>query len=207
MRNVIFIALLCASLASCDLFTTRNPESPDLGTTFIWTPAATPNTLLDNFTGALSAVDPTNYARCFLSSQDTVAGTATVTYTFTPRAGLDPASKSLFDSWTMQSEQNFLTKLHASLVANPQIAITISNLTIDQSNASNAAISADYLALLPLPTNSTLPDSIKGTLKFQMMLVTTPEGTKEWRVVNWTDLASASAGVKTFTDLKVQLSS
>jgi hypothetical protein len=209
MRLTIVILLLAATLASCDLFTTRNPESPDLGSTFIWTPAATPNMLMDNFSGALGAVDPGNYARCFFSSQDTITGTTVAAYSFTPRAGLDPSSRVIFDpnSWNTQSEQNFLTKLRASLVSNPIINVTISNLSIDQPNGTNATITADYSVLLPLPTNSTLPPSIGGTLKFQVVLVTTPEGTKEWRVANWTDFISSNASLKTFTDLKVQLSS
>ena len=207
LRNVIMILCGCLALASCDLFSTRTPETPDLGTTFIWTPAATPSTLFDNFTGTIAAVDASNYARCFISIQDTVTtGAAPATYSFIPRAGLDQSSRSIFDTWTVQSEQNFLTKLRASLVSNPKVTITITNKSIDQSNATTARISADYLILLPLPSNSTLPGSIAGSLIFQLVLVTTPEGTKEWRIASWTDFASAT-GTKSISDLKIQLAS
>ncbi len=206
LRNTIIVLTICFTLVSCDLFSTRTPETPDLGTTFIWTPAATPATLFDNITGTIVAVDASNYARCFISLQDTVApGVTPTTYTFIPRAGLDQSSRSIFDTWTVQSEQNFLTKLRASLVNNPKTIITITNKSIDQSNATTARISADYQIVLPLPSNSTLPGSISGSLIFQLVLVTTPEGTKEWRIASWTDFALPAG--KSISDLKIQLAS
>lgn len=208
MHKVTLLTLLIAlvALSGCDLFSTRAPESPDLGTTFLWTPAATPNLLVDDFTGSLNAVDAANYSRCFISAHDTAVSGA-ITYTFEPRAGLDQSSRSLFDGWTIQSEQNFLTKLRASLVSNPRINTTLSNLAIDQTTSTNARISADYSIQIPIPSNSTLPPLISGSLIFQAMLVTTESGTKEWRISNWSDFAPSGALAKTFSDLKVQLSS
>lgn len=204
--SLLVLTAVSLAFAGCDLFSTRNPESPDLGSTFIWTPAATPAVLVDDFTGALEAVDAANYSRCFVSSQDTISS-GPVVYSFSPRAGLDQSSRSLFDAWNVQSEQNFLTKLRASLVSSPRMDMTISNLAIDQTTSTNARISADYSVLLPIPTNSTLPTSITGSLIFQAVLVTTEQGTKEWRITSWADFAAGSGTAKTFTDLKVQLSS
>jgi hypothetical protein len=202
------LLILCIfTLASCDLFSTRNPESPDLGNTYIWTPAATPSTLIDNFTGTLQSVDASNYARCFLSATDTIAGAMALLYSYTPRAGLDASSKTIFDSWTVQSEQTFLTKLRASLVANPKLTVTITNIVIDQTNASTAKVTATYQLLLPLPSSSTLPSTLSGTLLFQLVLVATETGTKEWRISSWSDFALATGTAKTFSDLKVQLAS
>lgn len=205
MRVVLSILLLSVSLASCDLFTTRTPDAPDVGSTFFWTAAGTPNTLLENFKGALQVADASNYAKCFISSHDTA--TIPTVYTFTPRPGLDASSKVVFEGWTTQSEQNFLTKLRSSLVNNPRLEITISNLQINQSNATVATLQANYVILFPLPSNSTLPESISGSLIFDMRFVTIEGGTQEWRIISWTDDVQASNPQKTFTDLKVQLAS
>ncbi len=205
---LVVVSMLACVLASCDLFSTRDPQPPDLGSTFIWTPASTTATLLDNFTGTLQAIDPSNFARCFVSSQDTVTdasfGTA---YIFTPKAGLDASSLSVFAAWGQQSEQTFLTKLRASLQSNSKITVTLSNTVINQSTASTAHVSADYMLVLPLPSNSSLPASISGSLIFQMVLVTTESGTKEWRIIGWSDFAGTNTSVKTFTDLKLQTGS
>ncbi|MBS1903612.1 MAG: hypothetical protein JSS75_07920 [Bacteroidetes bacterium] len=207
MRSLgpVVAMIVALAFAGCDLFTTRTPESPDLGSTFVWTPAATPNTLVEDFSGSLQAVDAANYSRCFVSAQDTAVSGA-VQYSFSPRAGLDQASRSLFDAWTVQSEQSFLTKLRASLVSNPRLSVTLSNEQIDQTSSTQARIAVDYSVLLPTQTNSTLPSSIAGSLIFQAQLVTTEQGTKEWRIVSWSDFAGTTSA-KTFTDLKVQLSS
>lgn len=194
-------------LSSCDLFSTRTPASPDLGSTFIWTPAATPSYLLDDFKGALAVLDATNYTKCFISAKDSSVTGESFVFSFTPRSGIDAAKRVIFDSWTTQSEQNFLTKLRASLTTNPRLTITLSNIQINQTNSNSATINADYLLLLPTQSNSAIPASINGSLIFQVVLVTTEQATKEWRIVNWADFALIQGTLDTFTDLKVQLSS
>jgi hypothetical protein len=205
VRFLFSIVLICLSLTSCDLFSTRTPDPPDVGSTFFWTAAGTPNTLLENFKGALQVADAANYAKCFISTHDTA--TTPAVYAFTPRPGLDATSKLVFDGWNTQSEQNFLTKLRSSLVSNPRLEVSITNLQINQSNATVATLQANYIVSFPLPSNSTLPESISGSLIFDMRFVTIEGGTQEWRIINWTDDVQASNPQKTFTDLKVQLAS
>jgi len=202
---LLFLTIM--ALTSCDLFTTRTPSPPDLSSTFIWTPASTPQNLLDNFNRTIHDADAANYTKCFISVKDTSVSGDKFTFTFTPRAGLDASSQSIFNVWTTQSEQNFMTKLQTSLVSNPQLTVTFSNTTYDQSNSNSARISSDYLILLPTQSNSSLPASISGSMILQVSLVTTEDATKEWRIVNWQDFAPSSGNSKTFTDLKVQLSS
>ena len=208
------MVLLCASvlcfvitLSSCDLFTTRSPAAPDFGSTFIWTPAETPSTLLSNFKATIEVLDAANYAKCFIGAKDSSVTGEKFTFSFTPRSKLDAASRSLFDLWSIQSEQNFMTKLRSSLVSNPRLTVTFTNMSIDQSNSNTAHITSDYLILLPVQSNSSLPASISGSLILQVVLITTEQATKEWRIVNWQDFAQPSGNSKTFTDLKVQLSS
>ena len=203
----VCLILLTVGFSSCDLFTTRTPAPPDLGSTFIWTPAETPNTLLSNFKGTIEVLDATNYTKCFIGTKDSSVTGEKFAFSFTPRSGLDAASRSLFDLWNIQSEQNFMTKLRSSLVANPILTVTFSNTSIDQSNSNSARITSDYLILLPVQSNSSIPASISGSLILQVSLVTTEQGTKEWRIVSWSDFAPPSGNSKTFTDLKVQLSS
>ena len=202
--TLVYLPIL---LSSCDLFTTRTPQSPDLGSTFIWTPAAIPSNLLDNFKGTIEVLDATNYTKCMIASKDSAVAGTTYSYSVTPRSGLDATSRSIFDLWNTQSEQNFMTKLKGSLVANPRLSVTFSNVNIDQSNSNSARITTDYVVLLPTLTNSTIPTAISGSIILQVTLVTTEQATKEWRIVNWSDFSPSAGNSKTFTDLKVQLSS
>ncbi len=198
---------LAITLSSCDLFSTRTPSDPDFGSTFIWTPAATPNYLLANFKGTIEVLDATNYTKCFMSPKDSsVAGDKSV-FIFTPRSGLDASSRSKFDGWNIQSEQNFMTNLRSSLVSNPRLTVTFSNTKISQSNSNAADITTDYLVLLPVQSNSSIPPSISGSMILHVILVTTEQATSEWRITTWSDFAQQSGNSKTFTELKAQLSS
>ena len=202
-----FLLSLALVLNSCDLFSTRTPASPDLGSTFIWTPAATPQYLLDNFKGTIQVLDATNYTKCFISTKDSAVTGDKPVFSFTQRPGLDAASRSIFDFWNTQSEQNFMTKLRSSLVADPKLTVTFSNTNINQLNSNSADITTDYLVQLPMQANSSIPSPINGSMVLHIVLVTTEQATKEWRIVNWSDFAPPSGNSKTFTDLKVQLSS
>ncbi len=201
-RKVFIHIAVLLFLSSCDLFSTRTPNPPDFGSTFIWTPASVTNILLENFKGTIEVLDASNYAKCFISSKDTAVSGEKFIYTFTPRSGLDATSRSIFDQWNVQSEQNFITKLKSSLVANPKLTVTFTNTQTDESQNS-ARITSDYLILLPTLSNSSLPASISGSFLLQLSYVTTDQGTKEWRIVNWSDFAQQSGNSKTFTDLKL----
>jgi len=194
-------------LNSCDLFTTRTPDPPDLGSTFIWTPASTPNLLLENFQGTMQVLDATNYTKCFISPADTAVSGDKLSFTFTPRAGLPASSQSIFTLWNIQSEQNFMTRLQSSLVANPRLGDSLGVTSINQSNSNTADLNISYVVSLPVQANSSIPSQISGTMILHCVLVTTEQATKEWRIVNWQDFAPSSGTAKTFTDLKVQLSS
>ncbi|MEP7233921.1 MAG: hypothetical protein ABI778_01375 [Ignavibacteriota bacterium] len=199
------LMLLFLFLNSCDLFTTRTPETPDLGSTFIWTPAATPNYLLDNFSATMTVLDATNYAKCFIGSKDSASDGSQQVFTFSPRPALDPNIRVLFDQWNVQSERNFMTKLAASLVTDPKLTVKFSNVNINQVNSNSADITLEYLVLLPVQSNSTIPPSISGSMGLHIIVVTTEEQTKEWRIVNWSDFAQTSGNAKTFTELKSQV--
>ena len=199
------LLLLFPTFSSCELFSTRTPASPDPGSTFVWTPAATPQYLLDNFKGTIEVLDATNYTKCFMSTKDSSVTGDRPVFSFSPRSGLDAVSLSKFYPWDTHSEQNFMTKLRSSLVASPRLTVTFSSININQTNSNSADITANYLILLPVQSNSTIPASISGLMTLHLVLVTTEEATKEWRIVSWIDFALPTGNSSTFTDLKAQL--
>lgn len=199
MIRLIFIAVLGLSLSGCDLFSTRTPEPPTTGSGFIPTPASTISILLQNFTGTLAALDAQNYLHVFISPNDST-GSGSKTYTFRPAE-----SQSVFVVWSPQSEQNWLSNLSHQLPSGSRLLVSLTNQTIDQSS-SPATFSADYSISIPVPSSSLIPGVVQGSLQMQMLLVTTSEGTKEWRILSWTDVASKTGNSPSWTDLKVKLS-
>ncbi len=205
MSRALCMFILGVSFAGC-LFSTRTPEPPSASNTFIWTPATTPEYLLQDFTGTLQILDAPDYMRVFITSSDSGAGTKT--YSFTPAPGLDQASRGIFTNWNVASEGAWLQKLSSLLPANSQIVVTLSSVVTSQSSANTASISADYAVSIPTTTSSSvLPGNVEGSFQMELALVTTDQGTSEWRIVSWSDFLPKSGTGSTWTDLKVKLSS
>ncbi len=207
MKRLVVLALLTLPIAGCDLFSTRTPEPPTSGNTFIWTPATTVSYLLDNFTGTLQALDASNYARVFIASSDST-GSGSKAFTFTPSPNLDQGSRNVFLVWIPESERQWLSKLQSLLVKGSQLTVILSNPVIDQTASSSASFSADYTISIPVASSTTaLPSVVQGSLQMQLVNVTTEQGSKEWRISSWSDFQPKTGSAPTWTDLKVKLSS
>ncbi len=204
IRLPIFVLLLCVS--GCGLFSTRPPEPPDTGSTFIWTPATSVDYLLENFIGTLELLDGSNHIRVFIAPGDTT-GSGSKTYTFIPTPGLDQSGKSIFATWSVESERGYISKLKSLLPANSKLQVLLTNRVLDQSN-NTATLTADYTISLPTAVNSGLPSVVTGSLQFQLLLVSTEQGGKEWRIVSWSDFIPKGGSISsTWTSLKVKLAS
>jgi hypothetical protein len=205
MSRALCILILGVSFAGC-LFSTRTPEPPSSSNTFIWTPATTPEYLLQDFTGSLQILDAPDYMRVFISSSD--SGSGTKTFSFTPAPGLDPTSRGIFTNWNVSSEGAWLQKLSSLLPTSSQLTVTLSNVVTSQNSANSASISADYSISIPSSTSSSvLPSVVAGSFQMGLTFVTTDQGTSEWRIVTWSDFLPQSGSGSTWTDLKVKLSS
>jgi hypothetical protein len=209
-RSVVSFVSILLMLSACDIFSTRTPEPPQNSNTFIWTPATTVETLVANFVGTLTALDPSNYTRCFIASTDST-GSGAKAFTFKPRTGLDPASQSIFTNWTVdgptESERAWLAKLAGLLPNNSQLSVSLGlNTPIENSNTT-ASLTTSYIVAVPQSSGSVVADTARGSFEMQFQLVTTEQGTKEWRIVSWSDFPPSSGTSETWTDLKVKLSS
>jgi hypothetical protein len=194
------------AFAGC-LFSTRTPEPPSSSNTFIWTPATTPEFLLQDFTGTLKILDAPDYMRVFINPSDSGSGTSK-SFSFIPAPNLDQASRAIFTNWNVQSEGAWLAKLSSLLPVSSQLSVTLSNTVTSQSSASAASISANYTISIPSSSSSSLlPSLVQGSFQMELAFVTTDQGTTEWRIVSWTDFPQQNGTIPAWTDLKVKLSS
>jgi hypothetical protein len=197
--------LLGVFLAGC-IFSTRTPEPPDASTTFIWVPATTPDYLIQNLTGALKILDATDYIRVFISPTESTSN-AERTFSFSPSSDINQSSRSIFSDWSASSEGAWVTTLASQLPQNSQISLLLTDTVIDQS-ANSATLSYNYVISMPSSlSSSVIPSVVQGSLQFQLAFITTDEGTKEWRIVSWSDFLPQSGNGPTWSDLKVDLSS
>jgi hypothetical protein len=199
------LVLLSVFLAGC-IFSTRTPEPPNSSATFIWTPATTPDLVMQNFTGALKILDATDYKRVFINATEATSNGVS-TFLFSPASDISQSSRSIFTDWSVPNEGTWVTNLRAQLPSNSQITLLLTQTSSDQS-ANSASLSYNYTISLPFSTSSTvIPGVVQGSLQFQLTFITTDEGTKEWRIVSWSDFLPQSGSGPTWSDLKVDLSS
>ncbi len=203
-RHILFSACFCSLFAGC-IFSTRTPEPPNSSATFIWIPASTPDLLIQDLTGTLKILDATDYMRVFVSPTDSI-GSGQSTFAFSPASDINQSSRGIFTDWSVSSEGAWVTSLSAQLPANSPITIQLTNPVIDQSTNS-ASVYYDYTISLPSSASSVIPGVVQGSLQFQLVFVTTTQGTKEWRISSWSDFLPKSGSGPTWSVLKVDLSS
>jgi len=203
---LLLMLALFAILAGCSLFSTRTPEPPNTANTFIWIPATSPDILIQNLTGTLDLLDATDYIRVFVSPTDSTTSSQK-TFAFHPAPNQN--SQTIFANWTTQSELAWVQKLSLALPPKSKLIVTFSNLLPDQSGGSNSATySTNYAISIPTSSStSTIPSIVQGNLQMQLALVSTYLGTKEWRIVSWSDNLPKNGSDTTWTYLKAQLSS
>jgi hypothetical protein len=198
------LVLLCILLAGC-IFSTRTPQPPDASATFIWTPATTPDLLIQNLTGALKTLDGTDYMRVFISATESTSNSQAA-FSFSPATDISQSERGIFSDWSVANEGTWVTNLSAQLPQNSQMVLLLTDTVIDQS-ANSASLSYKYTISLPASTPSVIPSTVQGSLQFQLAFITTDAGTKEWRIVSWSDFVPQSGSGPTWSDLKVDLSS
>jgi hypothetical protein len=207
LGSLIVVLGLSVTVIGCDLFSTREPEPPNTGSNFIWTPATSIDYLIADFTGALQAIDASNYSRAFVQPSDSLIG-GTQSYSFVVAPGLDESQKSLFVGWNVESERAYVSRLKSLLPKASKLTVLLTNRVVDQSSNA-AALSADYTISIPVDgTTSVIPSVVTGSFQMQLALATSEQGTKEWRIVSWTDFPAQSGGASaTWSALKAKLSS
>ena len=208
LARILALLAICTAVAGCSLFSTRTPQPPDTANAFIWIPATSPDILIQNLTGTLNLLDASDYIRVFVSATDSTSS-GQKTFSFTPAPGLDQNSQGIFINWNTQSEEAWVEKLASLLPTQSQLIVTLSDPVTDQSGSSNSATyTANYVISIPTSSSSSaLPSVVQGSLQMQLALVTTDQGTKEWRIVSWSDFPMQNGTGSTWTSLKVQLSS
>ncbi len=198
------LVLLSAFLAGC-IFSTRSPQPPDSSTTFIWIPATTPDLLMQDMIGALKTLDAPDYIRVFITSNESTSN-AQKSFSFAPASDINQSERALFTDWGISNEQSWVTNLAAQLPQSSQMTLLLTDTVTDESSTT-ASLSYKYTISLPSATPSIIPQAVQGSLQFQIAFITTDEGTREWRIVSWSDFLPQSGNGPTWSDLKVDLSS
>lgn len=176
MRTKIIISLLLViTFVSCDLFTTRDPESPENPSTNL-IPATTPDILFSNLKSSIESKVLEYYLSCFVDqtylSKDFVfiaSGSALTQY-------------PVLSFWNLNSERQYFNNLIANLSEGSSIAISYENQT-NSPQGDSSIYSLDYTININ-STNAALAGEYKGSAQFKIYL----DSRNQWVIVEWLDI-------------------
>jgi hypothetical protein len=164
------ILLLSIYISSCDLFTTRPPESPDQARDN-YQIATTPEELLTNLQNSLKDKVVENYLVCFSKSR----------FKFSPSAGSLLNYPSL-QNWDLKSEEQYFKNMINLTDDNSLIVLSLSNEELNRS-ADSVLYSANYVLTVPFVDNQR-PKSYVGILHLTMI----QDSSLQWTITNWQDI-------------------
>jgi hypothetical protein len=174
------LAVCCAVglafLAGCGIFETRDPETPNQGTSG-YRPADVPTDVLFNFQLAIQNHDADNYIRCL---SDTASSGRP--FVFTPSAG---NFQDIFRSWSLDDERRYFQNLGTPTGGTPFISFADSQWV--NSTSSTTEFTSQYVFFYP-HLRADLPRSVAGFMHLYLAL----DSQRRWSVYRWDDVRTTS---------------
>lgn len=174
IKTPIFIILL-AVMISCDLFVTREPETPQNPSNNL-IPATTPDILFSNLKSSIESKVLEYYLSCFIDQtylqkefSFIASGSAITQY-------------PVLSFWNLNSERQYFNNLIANLREGSTIGLTYSNQT-NNPQGDSAIYSLDY-SLNITSSNITIAGNYQGSAQFKIFL----DSRNQWVIVEWQDI-------------------
>lgn len=171
----------------CDLFATREPESPMDGKQVLFIQPDRAEIVIENFTKAIEGLSIQNYLLCFDQTQ----------FVFAPSQQAAVGNSGIWATWTYQEEQTYFTNLVAEASLLKGHKLQFSNERYEVLSESKQQFIASYtLTINHNRSNSGVPTTVIGELIFD--LEAADNGL--WSVKKWSDISSSD--VFSWSELK-----
>lgn len=177
MKKELFITFIFMILfTSCDLLTTRSPETPKTsGSNFIT--ASTPEILFQNFKSSVEEKITENYIACFVDSSY-----LRKKFIFIPAAGTFN-QYPILNSWNLQSEKQYFNNLKANLQQGSNLSLLYERTQSTPLGGDSAIYHIDY-NLSVNSSNTEISGFYKGTAQFKIFT----DSRNQWVIAEWQDI-------------------
>lgn len=182
--------LMTVSLAACNIFETRNPESP-VQTSSNFTPPFNASDVFDNMQFAFSELNTEHYVASFSDG-----ATGGRTFDFEPSPQARSEYTGVFLSWTRQSEQQYFSNMKVKIAvgATPSLSFSLNPISIQ---SDSVQYDANYQMTIP-HTQANIPKVFQGRAQF--FLIKDPMNSY-WSIWRWIDFRDAQNDTS-WSDLK-----
>lgn len=177
-RKIIVLPFLIYSMlfTSCDIFETRDAESPVQPKSNFLQPV-TPEDVITNLINALQDRDVENYLSCL--SDSNFAGK---TFHFSASAGASAQFPQLTGMWDKENERQYFNNLRTRIPEDAQISLTLSNSNYNQL-VDSSVFTATYTLNIP-QNESNIPATYSGDLRFSLIR----DSRSLWSIYFWVDI-------------------
>ncbi len=166
-------------LNSCDMFSTRNPESPDVLSSD-YPPATSTDVLIDNLINSLNNLNYDAYLNCFADkSKESIAD-----FEFIPAGDAVANFPGLFMNWTISNETRNIKAFFAAVDETQNPVLSFSDAKYEIRTADSSVFSAGYYLRVKLKDKQA-EDIYSGTLYFTFIA----ETNGIWKILRWTDIS------------------
>lgn len=170
MKFILALFTFLLWFSGCDLFQTRDPQSPSQGTSG-FQPPVTPEIALENFKSSILDYNVDNYIRCFVDS--TVSAK---TFAFQSSGDF----QGLFQVWNIDDERRYFQNLGKPISTVPFLNYT--NLKQENRTSTTTEFSMEYFLFYP-HQRPNVTKQVKG----YMRLYLTTDSRQLWSIYKWVD--------------------
>ena len=193
--KIFTIIGLILTIASCGLFSPRDPESPDTGKSS-YVPPTSPDIVITNFIASLKEKNTENYIACFTMK----VTSDSKEFVFIPSNEASSLYPQVFDSWGIINERQYFVSMITKLLNEFSPDLQLSNSRFDVITPDSAIYISDYY-LYVNHNITTYTNKAQGTLQFS--LIHRSDGL--WSINQWYDFKPAVDTLKiTWSVLKAQ---
>lgn len=193
---IIHIVIITAAIfGSCSMFGTRNPESPDGGSS-IWNPPASPSEALENVALGFQIRNSVIYMKSFAQP-----GYSDSAFAYVPDNTSASYDSAVFIGWGYEKEQSFILTLFSGGFLPADSVCEIEFIAESEPPGVILPIYRESYILTIHHTNPALPIQYSGRAEIQF----DRNHNGDWVIIRWTD--ENSDGSPTLTELKSAISS
>ena len=157
-------------MSGCDLFQTREPETPTHSTSTFETPTYH-DIVLRNLTYAISENNVENYVHCFVD-------TNLRPYVFEPSSEEQPN----FAQWNLESERRYFQNMGSTLQGASSLSDSIYNKNITAGPPASAVYYMSYTLYVP-HQDTRAPRFVRGNMELYMI----EDSLHRWSIYRWVD--------------------
>ena len=188
MKPLLFFLAIFLCI-SCDLFKTRDPESPTQSSSS-YIPATEPSIVFTNMANAIRDLNTVNYLKSFADSSS--AGRS---LRFDPTTQAGSRYGGVFLNWTKQSEQQYFENMKSKVPSGRNVSLEFLSL-VGSPQGDSSQYNATY-QLTVQHTQSNIAIQVRGQSQFFLMT----DRSRNWVIWRWVDVQQ-NANDSTWSDVK-----